>query len=237
MAGHSKWANIKHKKAAQDAKRSKHFMKYSKDILIAIKDGGSDPEQNARLRTAIQTAKAGNMPNDNIKRLLEKANKDNSDWQELTYEGYGPGGVAVLVECVTDNVNRTAAYVKSSFSKGGGNMGTTGSVSYMFHTKGIIVLDPEVVDSEKAMEIALMAEATDIKDQDGVIVVETEPTNLLSTKEAFEAEGITEFLTAEVSKVPDMKVELSEEQNDKLQKLIDLLEESDDVNDVHTNVE
>ncbi len=237
MAGHSKWANIKHKKAAQDAKRSKAFMKFSKDILIAIKEGGPDPEKNARLRTAIQTAKAGNMPNDNIKRLLEKANKDNSDWQEITYEGYGPGGVAVLVECVTDNVNRTAAHIKAAFSKGGGNLGTSGSVSYMFQTKGVIVLDQDTSDSDKVMEIALMAEATDIKDEDGVIIIETEPSKLLETKTSFEQEGINNFLTAEVSKVPDIKVSLSEEQNEKLQRMIELLEDSDDVNDVHTNVE
>lgn len=235
MAGHSKWANIKHKKGAQDAKRSKIFQKLSKEIMIAMADGSNNPEENAKLRLAVEKAKSENMPNDNIKRLLEKANKDTSNWQEITYEGYGPGGVAVLVECLTDNINRTAASVKSNFTKGNGNLGTNGSVSYLFETKGVIVLDSSVYSADKIMEIALEADILDMREDEGVIIIETNPSNLIQTKELFENNDINEFLSTEVAKVAQSEIDLDEDTQAKLDRLIDLLEDNDDVQNVHTN--
>ncbi len=235
MAGHSKWANIKHKKGAQDAKRSKIFQKLTKEIMIAMADGSNNPDENAKLRLAIEKAKSENMPNDNIKRILEKADKDTSSWQEITYEGYGPGGVAVLVECLTDNINRTAASVKSNFTKGNGNLGTNGSVSYLFETKGVIVLDASIYSSDQVMEIALEANILDMREDDGVIVIETAPSDLIETKELFESKGINEFLSSEVSKIAQSEIDLDESTQEKLDRLIDLLEDNDDVQNVHHN--
>ncbi len=235
MAGHSKWANIKHKKGAQDAKRGKIFQKITKEMQIAIKEGGPDPDMNPKLRMVIEKAKAANMPNDNIERNLSKANKDTSDWQEITYEGYGPGGVAVLVNCLTDNINRTAASVKSDFTKGNGNLGTNGSVSYLFETKGMLVLDGEKYDADEVMMLALETDVLDIKDEDGVIVIETEPAKFIEVKEFLESNDITEFLTSEVSKVASSVIELDDDTQDKLDRLIERLEDNDDVSDVFTN--
>ena len=235
MAGHSKWANIKHKKGAQDAKRSKIFQKLTKEIMIAMADGSNNPDENAKLRLAIEKAKSENMPNDNIKRILEKADKDTSSWQEITYEGYGPGGVAILVECLTDNINRIAASVKSNFTKGNGNLGTNGSVSYLFETKGVIVLDSSLYSADNVMEIALEANILDMKEDDGVIVIETTPSDLIKTKELLESKGINEFLSSEVSKIAKSKINLDEATKEKLDRLIDLLEDNDDVQNVHHN--
>lgn len=235
MAGHSKWANIKHKKGAQDAKRSKIFQKLSKEIMIAMADGSNNPEENAKLRLAVEKAKSENMPNDNIKRLLEKADKDTSSWQEITYEGYGPGGVAVLVECLTDNINRTASSVKSNFTKGNGNLGTNGSVSYLFETKGIIVLDSTIYSIDNIMEIALEADILDLREEEDVIIIETSPSKLIETKELLINKGIVEFLSSEVSKIAQSEIELDDITQEKLDKLIDLLEDNDDVQSVHTN--
>ncbi len=235
MAGHSKWANIKHKKGAQDAKRGKVFQKITKEMQIAIKEGGADPEMNPKLRMVIEKAKSANMPNDNISRTLSKADKDTSNWQEITYEGYGPGGVAVLVNCLTDNINRTAASVKSDFNKGNGNLGTNGSVSYLFETKGMLVLDGEKYNADEVMMMALETNVLDIRDEDGVIVIETDPSNFIEVKEFLEGKDITEFLTSEVSKVASSVIELDEETQAKLDRLIDMLEDNDDVQDVYTN--
>ncbi len=235
MAGHSKWANIKHKKGAQDAKRGKVFQKITKEMQIAIKEGGADPEMNPKLRMVIEKAKSANMPNDNIARTLSKADKDTSNWQELTYEGYGPGGVAVLVNCLTDNVNRTAASVKSDFTKGNGNLGTNGSVSYLFETKGVLVLDGEKYDEEEVTMIALETEVLDIRGEEGVIVIETEPSKFIEVKEFLESNDISEFLTSEVTRVASSTIELDDSTQEKLDRLIDKLEDNDDVQDVYTN--
>ncbi|BDU67804.1 MAG: putative transcriptional regulatory protein YrbC [Candidatus Tyloplasma litorale] len=236
MAGHSKWANIKHKKGAQDAKRGKIFQKITKEIEIAIKQGGTDPETNPRLRLSIEKAKSVNMPNDNISRALSKANKDTSNWNEITYEGYGPGGVAVLVNCLTDNVNRTAASIKSDFNKGNGNLGTNGSVSYLFENKGIIVIDSEKFNIDDIMEIILEAEVIDIKEEDEFIIIETDPSKFIETKEFLEKNNINEFVSSEVTKVASTTIEIDEATQEKLNKLIDKLEDNDDVQDVYTNV-
>ena len=235
MAGHSKWANIKHKKGAQDAKRGKIFQKITKEMLIAIKEGGSDPETNPRLRLSIEKAKAANMPNDNIKRTLAKGDKDTTSWNEITYEGYGPGGVAILVNCLTDNINRTAASVKSNFTKGNGNLGTNGSVSYLFENKGIIVLDASIYESDNIMMLALEMDILDMREEDGVIIIETDPANFIKSKEFLIENDITEFLTSEVTKIASSIIELDESTQEKLNRLIDILEDNDDVQDVYTN--
>lgn len=235
MAGHSKWANIKHKKGAQDAKRGKIFQKITKEMLIAIKEGGVDPEMNPKLRLIIEKAKSANMPNDNITRTLSKADKDTSNWQELTYEGYGPGGVAVLVNCLTDNINRTAASVKSDFTKGNGNLGTNGSVSYLFETKGILVLDAEQYNIDDVTMIALETSVSDIREDDGVIVIETEPSDFITVKEFLESNEITTFLSSEVTKVASSMIDLDESTQEKLDRLVEKLEDNDDVQDVYTN--
>ncbi len=235
MAGHSKWANIKHKKGAQDAKRGKIFQKITKEMLIAVKEGGNDPETNPKLRTIIEKAKSANMPNDNIARNLAKSNVDTSNWMEITYEGYGPGGVAILVNCLTDNINRTAASVKSDFTKGNGNLGTNGSVSYLFETKGLMVLDSEKYDFNVLMEIALETSVLDIREENGVIVIETEPSKFIEVKEFLESKDIVEFLNSEVTKISTNVIELDNSTQEKLDRLVDRLEDNDDVQDVYTN--
>ncbi len=235
MAGHSKWANIKHKKGAQDAKRGKIFQKITKEIQIAVKEGGSDPETNSKLRMVIEKAKAANMPNDNISRTLSKSDKDTTNWTEITYEGYGPGGVAILVNCLTDNINRTAASVKANFNKGNGNLGTNGSVSYLFENKGILVLDSEKYDFDKVMEISLELNILDLKEENGVIIIETDPSDFIFVKEKFESNEINEFLTSEVTKIASANIELDETTQQKLDRLIDILEDNDDVQNVYTN--
>ena len=236
MAGHSKWANIKHKKGAQDAKRSKIFQKLSKEIMISVKEGGNNPDMNSRLRLSIEKAKAANMPSDNIKRILVKSEKDNATWKEITYEGYGPGGVAILVNCLTDNINRTSASVKSNFTKGGGNLGTNGSVAYLFESKGVIAIDSALYSSDKIMEIILEANILDMREDGDVIIIETLPTELISVKELLEKENIKDFLSTEISKVSSNTIDLDEKNAVKLEKLIDELEDNDDVQEVYTNV-
>lgn len=235
MAGHSKWANIKHKKGAEDAKRGKIFQKISKEIAIAIKEGGIDPDTNPRLRLSIEKAKSANMPNDNIKRLLNKSNKDTSTWNEITYEGYGPGGIAIIVECLTDNINRTSASVKANFTKGNGNLGVNGSVSYLFDEKGIIVLDSTIYSLDTIIELALQVDILDIKESGEFIIVESIPSNLVSIKMFFENNGIVEFISTEVSKIALSEIEIDEKKQEQLERLVDLLEDNDDVQAVHTN--
>ncbi len=237
MAGHSKWANIKHRKGAQDAKRSKIFQKVSKEIIVAIKEGGNDPTTNARLRLAIDKAKSVNVPNDNIKKLLDKSNaKDASNYSEITYEGYGPEGVAILVECLTDNVNRTAPLVKSTFSKNNGNLGTNGSVSYMFELKGILVFDSTKYNMEELMDFSLQQDILDFKEEEGVVIVEINPSNFLSIKDKYIEAGYDEFIESEVTKVSDINVELTEEKIEKVERLINALEDIDDVQAVYSNM-
>ncbi len=238
MSGHSKWATIKHAKGAADAKRGQLFTKFIKEISIAARMGGGDPNSNPRLRTAILKARASNMPKDNIERAIKKGTGElgNAVFEEKVYEGYGPAGVAILVEVLTDNNNRAAANVRNIFSKTGGNLGATGSVSYMFARKGVIEYDAEAVSEDEIMDAALEAGAEDIVNEDGVITVTTDPNDFATVLEALQAKGY-ESVSAEVSMVPDTYSALDNEQATKLQKLIDRLEEDDDVQNVYHNGE
>jgi len=238
MSGHSKWATIKHAKGAADAKRGQMFTKFIKEISIAARMGGGDPNANPRLRTAILKARAANMPKANIERAIKKGTGElgAATYEELTYEGYGPGGVAILVEVLTDNKNRAAANVRNLFSKNGGNLGATGSVSYMFNRKGVIEYDAEAVNEDTIMEVGLEAGADDVGNEDGVITVTCDPTSFESVLEALQAKGF-ESLSAEISMVPDTYSELDVDTTRKVLKLVEKLEEDDDVQNVYTNLD
>ncbi|MBO5137183.1 MAG: YebC/PmpR family DNA-binding transcriptional regulator [Spirochaetaceae bacterium] len=238
MSGHSKWATIKHAKGAADAKRGQLFTKFIKEISIAARMGGGDPNSNPRLRTAILKARAANMPKDNIERAIKKGTGElgGAVYEEKLYEGYGPGGVAILVEVLTDNNNRAAANVRNIFGKSGGNLGATGSVSYMFNRKGVIEYDAEVVNEDEVMEAALEAGAEDIVNEDGIVTVTTDPSTFESVLEALQEKGY-ESVSAEVAMVPDMYSAVDVETATKLQKLIDRLEEDDDVQNVYSNAD
>ena len=238
MSGHSKWATIKHKKGAADAKRGQKFTKLIKEISVAAKMGGSDPESNARLRTAILKARAENMPKDNIDRAIKKGagELDNSTYFELTYEGYAPGGVAMIIDTLTDNKNRTASDVRSTLTKSGGTLGATGCVSYMFQTKGIITYDASKYTAEQIFEVALDNGADDVTKSDDVIEVYTAPSDFANVLEAMQSAGF-EQESAEVEKIADQTVELDSERARKVLKIIDKLEELDDVQQVSTNLE
>lgn len=238
MSGHSKWATIKHAKGAADAKRGQLFTKFIKEISIAARMGGGDPASNPRLRTAILKARAANMPKDNIERAIKKGTGElgGASYEEKLYEGYGPGGVAILVEVLTDNNNRAAANVRNIFSKSGGNLGATGSVAYMFNRKGVIEYDAEVVSEDEVMDVALEAGADDIVTEDGIITVTTDPANFESVLEVLQGKGY-ESVSAEVAMVPDMYSAVDNETATKLQKLIDRLEKDDDVQNVYTNAD
>jgi len=238
MSGHSKWATIKHKKGAQDAKRGKIFTKLIKEITISARGGGGDPDANPRLRTAILKAKAENMPKDNIERAIKKGTGEleGVDYMEITYEGYGPHGVAIMVDSLTDNKNRTAADVRSIFSKGGGNLGETGCVSYLFHRKGIIGFPADKYSEEQIFEQALEAGAEDVTTQGETIEVLCEPDDFETVLEAMQAAGFEESV-AEISKVPEATVSLDPEETRKVLRLIENLDDHDDVQDVSTNLE
>ena len=238
MSGHSKWATIKHAKGAADAKRGQLFTKFIKEISIAARMGGGDPAANPRLRTAILKARAANMPKDNIERAIKKGTGElgGAVYEEKLYERYGPGGVAILVEVLTDNNNRAAANVRNIFSKSGGNLGATGSVAYMFNRKGVIEYDAEAVKEDEVMEVALEAGAEDIVTEDGVITVTTDPADFEGVLEVLQGKGY-ESVSAEVAMVPDMYSSVDTETATKLQKLIDRLEEDDDVQNVYTNAD
>ena len=238
MSGHSKWATIKHAKGAADAKRGQMFTKFIKEISIAARMGGGDPNANPRLRTAILKARGANMPKDNIERAIKKGTGElgASNYEELTYEGYGPGGVAILVEVLTDNKNRAAANVRNLFSKNGGNLGATGSVSYMFARKGVIEYDAETISEDDVMEVALEAGAEDVANEDGVITVTTDPVDFETTLEALQGKGF-ESVSAEVSMVPDTYSTLDAETTRKVLRLVDKLEEDEDVQNVYTNLD
>lgn len=238
MSGHSKWHNIQNKKGKADAKRGKIFTKIGKELALAIKNGGANPDTNAKLRDVIAKAKAANMPNDNINRAIKKAEGelDSVNYEKIVYEGYGPSGVAVIVETLTDNKNRSAGNVRSAFTKGGGNMGTTGCVGFMFQEKGEIVIEKEDRDEDEMMMLALDAGAEDFAVEDEVFVVTTTPEDFGTVREALEAEGI-EFLEAAVKMVPDTYTEIKEDDAKKFQKMLDLLDDDDDVTDVYHNAE
>ena len=238
MSGHSKWATIKHAKGAADAKRGQMFTKFIKEISIAARMGGGDPNGNPRLRTAILKARAANMPKDNIERAIKKGTGElgGANYEELLYEGYAPGGVAVLVEVLTDNKNRAAANVRNLFSKNGGNLGATGSVAYMFNRKGVIEYDGEVVSEEKLMEEGLEAGAEDIQAEGGIITVITDPNDFASVLETLQNKGF-ESVSAGVSMVPATYMNLETETVRKVLKMVERLEEDDDVQNVYTNLD
>ena len=237
MSGHSKWATIHRKKGLLDAARGKVFQKLAKEIMVAAKGGSPDPSQNAALRLAVDKAKAQNMPKDNIQKAIEKATggADGANYENVRYEGYGHGGVAFMVDCLTDNRNRTASMVRSSFTKAGGNLGTDGSVAYMFERRGSIVI-PADYDEDTMMMTALDAGAIDFEKVENTYVISTDQSSFTAVRDALEAADVKEFLECELTYVPNMEVELDEEGVEKVMKLVDTLEDLDDVQDVYYNL-
>jgi YebC/PmpR family DNA-binding regulatory protein len=238
MSGHSKWHNIQAKKGKTDAKRGKVFTKLGKEIMIAAKDGSS-LDINAKLRDVVAKAKANNMPLDTITRAIKKGagELEGVNYEEIVYEGYGPAGTAVIVNTLTDNKNRTAANVRYAFTKYGGNMGSTGCVSFMFQKKGVIVIEKtDEMDEDEMMMMALDAGAEDMSSEEEIFEIITAPEDFGKVREALEAEGL-EFLEAEVKMVPDTYTAIDEESAVKFQKMIDALEDDDDVQDVYHNAE
>ena len=240
MSGHSKWSTIKHKKGKSDAARGKVFTKLGRELAVAVKAGGASPENNSRLRDVIAKCKAANMPNDNIQRSIKRAagEGDGSQYDEIAYEGYGAGGVAVIVECLTDNRNRSAADIRHLFDKFGNGMGVTGCVSWSFDKKGRIWIDAAAVpDEETLMMSALDAGAEDVKNEEGMYEILTDPVDFSAVREALEAQGL-EFLSAEVAMLPQNPVGITDpEVAAKVEKLIDMLEDNDDVQNVYHNAE
>jgi len=235
MAGHSKWANIKHRKGAQDAKRGKIFTKLIKEITIAARIGGGDLEANARLRLAVDKAKQANMPKDNIDRAIKKGTGDLDGviYEEGIFEGYGPGGVAVIVEFMTDNRTRTVADVRHAFNKYGGSLGVSGSVAFLFDRKGQIIFSTEN-DFDSIFEAALEAGAEDVKEEDDVIEVVTDPSDFEAVRNTLEARGL-KHQSAEVTMIPQTMTPVAGKQAESLMKMIDVLEDNDDVQNVHAN--
>jgi YebC/PmpR family DNA-binding regulatory protein len=238
MSGHSKWNNIKHKKEKTDAQKAKVFTKIGREMALVIKEGGADPASNSKLRDLISKAKANNVPNENIERAIKKASSDDaSNYEACNYEGYGPSGVALIVECLTDNRNRTAADLRHYFDKFGGNMGQPGCVSFMFQRKGVIVIDRADLDEDKVMEDALNFGASDFEPSEDNFEITCEPNDFTSVKDAFESNGYT-FLSAQVEYIPDTNVTLTDEEDIKKMKLLlEHLEENDDVQEVWHNLE
>ena len=239
MSGHSKFANIKHKKEKNDAAKGKMFTIIGKEIAVAVKEGGADPDNNSKLRDVIAKAKANNMPNDTIERGIKKAagNVNAVNYESVTYEGYGPNGTAIIVDALTDNKNRTAANVRNAFTKGGGNVGTQGCVSYMFDQKGQIIIDKEEceMDADELMMLALDAGAEDFNEEEDSYEVLTAPDDFSAVREAIENAGAP-IAEAQVAMIPQTYVDLTDEQALKdLQRTLDLLDEDDDVTDVWTN--
>ena len=239
MSGHSKWSTINRKKEKTDGARAKIFTKIGREIGVAVKQGGPDPSVNTKLKDVIAKAKANNVPNDNIERIIKKAagegNTDN--YEEIVYEGYGPSGVAVIVETLTDNRNRTAGEVRHYFDKNGGNMGQTGCVSFMFNRQGVIVIEAEGLDEEKVMEDALEAGAVDFIAEGEVFDIRTEPNDMGAVRDALEEKGYS-FVSAEVEYVPTTYTNLSSEDDLKnMNRLLDMLEDNDDVQNVYHNWE
>ena len=240
MSGHSKWHNIQAKKGKADAARGAIFTKIGREIAIAVRDGGANPESNGKLRDIIAKAKANNMPNDNIQRSIKKASGElsNVTYEQITYEGYAPGGVAIIADCITDNRNRTASDVRHCFAKHGGNLGTSGSVSFMFDEKGVLVVERTPgMDEDEMMMMALEAGAEDVKAEADVFEIYTAPNDFSTVREALEQQGLT-FISAEVDKIPQNTVAVTDEDTIlKIQKLLDMLEENDDVQNVYHNAD
>lgn len=240
MSGHSKWSNIKRKKEKTDGARAKIFTKIGRELAVAVKEGGgADPAVNSKLKDCIAKAKANNVPNDNIERIIKKAagSSDSEKYEAIVYEGYGPSGVAVIVESLTDNRNRTAADLRHYFDKFGGNLGTPGCVSFMFAKKGVIVIEKAGKSEDEVMEAALEAGASDFLADEDIFEVYTEPEDFSDVREALESKGF-EFASAEVEMVPSTYTSIAEEENRaKMQKLLDALEDNDDVQNVWHNWE
>lgn len=239
MSGHSKWSTIKRKKEKTDGQRAKIFTKIGREIAVAVKAGGPDPSQNTKLKDIIAKAKANNVPNDNIERIIKKASGDSSadNYEEIIYEGYGPSGVAVIVETLTDNRNRTAADVRHYFDKFGGNMGQSGCVSFMFSKQGVILVEKEDTDEEKLMDCALEAGAVDFNPEDDIFDIRTEPNSLGAVRDALEAAGYA-FVSAEVEYVPDTYTALTKEEDIiNMNKMLEMFEDNDDVQAVWHNWE
>ena len=237
MSGHSKWSTIKRKKEKTDQQRAKVFTKIGRELAMAVKAGGPDPDNNAKLRDVIAKAKSNNVPNDNIDRIIKKAagGDDGSEYEEIVYEGYGPSGVAVVVETLTDNRNRTAADLRHYFDKCGGNLGQPGSVTFQFQRQGIIEIEAEGREEDAVMEAALEAGADDFKSDGDVYSIVTDPTQLGAVRDGVEKAGFP-YLSAEVAYVPSVMVDIADpELVEKMEKLIDMLEENDDVQDVWHN--
>ena len=238
MAGHSKWANIKHRKAAQDKKRGKIWTKLIREITVAAREAGGDPESNPRLRLAMDKAFSANMPKDNVERAIKRGagGTEGENYDEIRYEGYGPGGTAVMVDCMTDNRNRTASEVRHAFTKHGGNLGTDGSVAYLFSKQGIISYEPGA-DEDAIMEAALEAGAEDVvSNDDGSIDVMATPEDFSDVKDAMVAAGF-EPANAEVTFDASTKAELDKDGAEKLLRMVDALEDLDDVQDVYSNAD
>ncbi len=238
MSGHSKWHNIAAKKGKADAARGKIFTKLGRELLIAVKEGGPEPAGNSKLKAVIAKCKAANMPNDTINNAIKKASASNENYEEIVYEGYGPNGVAVIVNASTDNKNRTAADVRHVFDKAGGNLGTSGCVSYMFNKKGVIVIDKTKTNlsEDELMLLALDNGAEDFNVEEECYEITTEPSDFTAVREALEKEGL-EFVEAEVQMIPTTYIALDEKASERMQRLIDNLEDLDDVMDVYHNWE
>ena len=238
MSGHSKFANIAHKKAANDAAKGKIFTRLGKEIMVAVKEGGPDVNNNSKLRQVVTKCKAANMPNDTIDRAIKKAaSNDMSNYESVTYEGYGPNGTAIIVEALTDNRNRAASNIRSAFTKGGGNVGTPGCVSFMFDNKGQMIVDKEEYtgDADELMMLALDAGADDFNEEEDSFEVLTTPEDFSAVREALEKEEVP-MADASVTMIPGTMVELTSEEDIKnIQKTLDLLDEDDDVQEVYTN--
>lgn len=239
MSGHSKWNNIKRKKEKTDAAKAKIFTKIGREISVIVKAGGPNPQENSKLKDAIAKAKANNVPNDNIERIIKKAAGEGgaNEYEELVYEGYGPNGVAVVVETLTDNRNRTAGEMRHYFDKCGGNLGQSGSVMFMFDRKGVIVIEGEGLDEDTVMEAALESGAEDFSFDGDVFEITTEPNDLGNVRDALEEKGYS-FLSAEVQYIPQTTTAIDDEESvTKMEKLIDMLEENDDVQEIWHNWE
>ncbi|CCK78514.1 YebC/PmpR family DNA-binding transcriptional regulator [Desulfobacula toluolica] len=238
MSGHSKWSTIKHKKGATDAKRGKLFTKLIKEITVAARMGGGDPEANPRLRHALSIARSQNMPKDTSERAVKKGTGEleGVNYEEIVYEGYGPGGVAVLVECLTDNRNRTIAEVRHAFGKAGGNVGTDGCVAWMFDKKGVLTVSKEDSDEETLMEVALEAGAEDIREETNSFDIITEPADFDAVKEAVDAAGI-KYEMAEITMLPQNMTKVDGKEAEQMIKFMDVLDDCDDVQKFYTNAD
>ena len=238
MSGHSKWATIHRKKGLIDAERGKIFQKIAKEIQVAAKGTNGDPDMNPGLRMVIEKARSNNMPKDNIQKAIDKAIGNNSDvnFESIRYEGYAPHGIAIMIDCLTDNKNRTAMLVRSTLTKRGGNLGTAGSVSYLFKRLGVIEIEANN-NFDTIMDIAIGADCLDVVDNGDCYTILTEPDNFLNVKGSFENNGITEFLKSEVTYVASNKIALNDEDTEKVMNLIEALEDIDDVSDVYHNLD